>query len=306
MPALLPLAALLLAGCAAADARAGTGDIGSRPIQVTTTTNWHTDLVRWIGGARVEVTGIMGPGVDPHLYEAGAGDVGTLAGSDIVVWNGLELEGKLDEVFAGIGRTVPVVAVGDAVPDEQLIAVGGGEHDPHIWFDPDLWALAAGAVADGLTELDPGSADVYAANLADATAELEALEAEVEALVAQVPERSRVLVTSHDAFSYLARAYGLEVAAVQGRSTAAEATTADVERVARTVAAADLGAVFLESSVPPQTISAVLAAAERQGRPTEVGGELFGDALGDPGTATGYYAGAVRHNAQLIVEGLTR
>ncbi|MGY1712534.1 metal ABC transporter solute-binding protein, Zn/Mn family [Geodermatophilus sp. SYSU D00758] len=301
----VPLAALALSGCAAG-ALAETGDVGSRPIRVTTTTNWHTDLASRIGGDRVEVTGLMGPGVDPHLYEAGAGDVQTLAGSDIVIWNGLDLEGKLEEVFTGIGRSVPVVAVGDAVPEEQLIAVGEGEHDPHIWFDPDLWALAAEAVRDGLAELDPGSADVYEANLAEFTAELEALEAEVGALVAQVPERSRVLVTSHDAFSYLARAYGLQVAPVQGRSTAAEATTADVERVARTVAEADLSAVFLESSVPPQTISAVLAAAEQQGRPTEVGGELHGDALGSPGTPTGDYAGAVRHNARAIAEGLTR
>ncbi len=214
----------------------------------------------------------------------------------------------MDEVFAELEEEdVPVVAVGEAVPEADRIpikGVSGKEFDPHIWFDTGAWTLAARAVADELSELDPQNATEYEQNLADFEKQLERTDARIAEMVATVPERSRVLVTSHDAFSYFARAYGLEVAPIQGKSTASEATTADIERVASIVADADLSAVFIESSVPQQTIEAVLASARQAGRATEVGGELYGDSLGSPGSADGDYRGAVRHNADVISEGL--
>ncbi|WP_216698703.1 metal ABC transporter solute-binding protein, Zn/Mn family [Arthrobacter sp. H41] len=272
------------------------------------TTNWHTDLARQIGGDHAEVTGLMGPGVDPHLYQASAGDIDALVGADMAVWNGLNLEANMEEVFEEVGTKVPVVAVGDAVPEDLLIAVEdvpGGEYDPHIWFDTEAWTYAAEAVAKAYQEVDPDNADGYQTRLEDFTAGLEGMDANINAMIEQVPEQSRVLVTSHDAFSYFARSYGLDVAAIQGKSTAGEATTADIRRVAGTIAEAELKTVFIESSVPRQTIDAVLAAAEEAGQPTEVGGELFGDSLGQPADGKGDYEGALMHNATVITEGLS-
>ncbi len=302
----LPALGLLAAGCGE-EGEATAGD-GAAKLEVVTTTNWHSDLAKQIGGDRVEVEGLMGPGVDPHLYQASAGDVDKLSGADVAIWNGLELEGKMEEVFAEVGEVVPVVTVGEAVPIEDRIEIADvvDEYDPHVWFDPENWADGAAAVAEGLSDADPEGAATYERNLAAFEDELERTDAYVRARVEKVPERSRVLVTSHDAFSYFADTYGFEVAPIQGKSTATEATTADVERVAETVAEADLGAVFIESSVPQQTIDAVLAAAEKRGQPTEVGGELFGDALGAPGSEDGDWAGAVRHNVDAIAAGLGR
>ncbi len=304
--ALTLVMSLVAVGCAGRG-EADAQEIAGRKIRVTTTTNWHTDLARQLGGERVEVTGLMGPGVDPHLYEATAGDVRRLSESDIAIWNSLKLEGKMEEVFAEVGERVPVVAVGDAVPVEDRIrirGVPGEEFDPHVWFDTEAWRRCAQAVAEAYAGLDPQHAARYAQRRDDFLAELERVDAAIRKRVKRVPRRSRVLVTSHDAFSYFARAYGFEVASIQGKSTAGEATTADIERVARTVAERDLKAVFIESSVPRQTIEAVLAAARKRGQPTKVGGELFGDALGPPGTPAGTYSGALRHNADMIVEGL--
>jgi manganese/zinc/iron transport system substrate-binding protein len=302
-------AALLLAaaGCAGGGAQADTREIAERKMRVTTTTNWHTDLARRIGGDRVKVTGLMGPGVDPHLYEATAGDVRRLGESDIVIWNGLQLEGKMEEVFAEVGEHIPVVAAAEAVPLSERIridGVAGKEFDPHIWFDTRLWRHAARAVADGYKRRDPRHAAGYNDRLRAYEAELRRVDADVRRRLERVSPRSRVLVTSHDAFSYFARAYRFEVASIQGKSTAGEATTADIERAARIVADRDLEAVFVESSVPRQTIEAVLAAARKRGQPANVGGQLFGDALGAPGTPAGAYAGAVRHNADAVAEGL--
>lgn len=313
MGSLLPLLALILAGCGAADGHSGAADgthgVGDgEKVQVVATTNWHTDLARQIGGDSAEVTGLMGPGVDPHLYQASAGDIDALSGADMAVWNGLNLEANMEEVFAEVGKNVPVVTVGNAVPKDLLIPVDDapdGEYDPHVWFDTQAWAHAAEAVAEAYQEVDPGNADLYQERLETFIAGLEGVDAEITAMIEQVPEASRVLVTSHDAFSYFARSYGLEVAAIQGKSTAGEATTADIRRIADIIAEANLKTVFIESSVPRQTIDAVLAAAKNAGQTTEVGGELFGDSLGQPADGNGDYEGALRHNATVITEGLS-
>lgn len=301
--ALYLTAFLFLAGCGLSENGAGSNG----KLQIVATTTWHSDLVRTIGGEAVDVEGLMGSGVDPHLYTATAGDVETLAGADLAVRNGLELEGKMDRVFENVAKRVPVITVGEAVPEPARIpieGVPGKEYDPHIWFDPDAWRAAAGAVADGLTEADPANAPVYRENLAAFEKTIAETKSAIRRLVATIPPRSRVLVTSHDAFSYFARAFGFEVASIQGKSTATEATTADIERVAKTVADAKLKAVFIESSVPQQTIDAVLAAAERQGQTAAEGGSLYGDAMGSADTAEGTWAGAIMHNAKVIAAGL--
>jgi manganese/zinc/iron transport system substrate-binding protein len=297
---------LALSGCVAAPASA-TDPIGNRRVRVTTTTNFLTDTVGRIGGDRVEVTGLMGPGVDPHLYRASAGDVQALRGADVILYCGLHLEGRMGELFADLAERQPTTAVTDGIPREQLLAPPdtSTEYDPHIWFDVSMWSKVSESIAAALTERDPGHADGYRARLDTYLAELAALDAEIAQRLAAIPLRRRVLVTSHDAFSYFGRRYRLEVAGIQGISTAAEATTADVERVAQLVAERDVPAVFIESSVPRQTIDALLAAAAQHGAQIHVGGELYTDAAGNPGTPEGTYIGMLRANADRIADGLT-
>ena len=259
-----------------------------------------------VGGDRVEVTGLMGPGVDPHLYKASAGDVDALREADLIFYGGLELEGRMADLLEEVGRTRRTRAVTDGIP-RRLLRVSAafkGRHDPHVWFDVTLWKHATRTVAEEYERLDPTHAAGYETRARRYAARLDRLDAEVRRRVAQVPERSRVLVTSHDAFHYFGRRYGFEVAAIQGVSTQTEATTADIERVAKVIAERRLKAVFVESSVPRQTIDAVLAAAAKRGQRARVGGQLFSDAAGDPGTPEGTYLGMVRHNVEAIVEGL--
>jgi manganese/zinc/iron transport system substrate-binding protein len=297
---------LTLSGCGSAPA-AGTEPIGDRRVRVTTTTNFLTDTVGVIGGDRVEVTGLMGPGVDPHLYRASAGDVQALRGADLILYCGLQLEGRMGDLFADLAERQLTSAVTDGIPREQLLAgpEAGEEHDPHVWFDPSLWGHVSESIAATLIQRDPEHADGYRARLDSYLTELDALDAEIAQRLAPIPPQRRVLVTSHDAFAYFGRRYNLEVAGIQGISTAAEATTADVERVAQLVAERGVPAVFVESSVPRQTIDALLAAAAPRGAQIHVGGELFTDAAGNPGTPEGTYIGMLRANAERIADGLT-
>jgi manganese/zinc/iron transport system substrate-binding protein len=201
------------------------------------------------------------------------------------------------------------VAITQDLPREKLLEPPAGapateQYDPHVWFDVTNWMTAARTTAAALKRADPEHADVYEANLRRYLAELEKTDRYVARRMRAIPERQRVLVTSHDAFAYFGRRYGLDVAAIQGISTAAEATTADVQRVAKLLAERDVKAAFIESSVPRQTIDAVLAAASRLGSRARIGGELFTDAAGDEGTPEGTYVGMVRANADRIAEGL--
>ncbi|GAA2545858.1 metal ABC transporter solute-binding protein, Zn/Mn family [Pseudonocardia hydrocarbonoxydans] len=296
----------LLTGCTST-AASGDEPIGDRPVRVTTTTNFITDTVERIGGASVEVTGLMGPGVDPHLYRASAGDVQTLRDADVIFYGGLQLEGRMAELLDELAARQLTRAVTEEIPRAQLLAPAPGtdeEYDPHVWFDVELWKQVSRTIATTLSERDPARAADYAANLDAYLAELTELDAYVAQRMAQIPPERRLLVTSHDAFEYFGRRYGLEVAGIQGISTAAEATTADVERVAELISARGVPAVFVESSVPRQTIDALIAAAAQRGATVTVGGELYTDAAGSPGTPEGTYVGMLRANADLIADGL--
>jgi manganese/zinc/iron transport system substrate-binding protein len=296
--------AALAAGCAA-DSAAG-GDVGDRTLRVTATTNFITDLARVVGGDRVEVTGLMSPGVDPHLYKASAGDVEALREADIIFYGGLELEGRMTDLLDELGETRPTVAVTRDIPEDALLRPSEfqGKFDPHVWFSVPMWQEAVRTVADAYAERDPEHAAGYRERADAYLGELRALDAEVRERLDAVPERSRVLVTSHDAFGYFGREYGFDVVAIQGVSTQTQATTADIERVAGIIADRGVKAVFVESAVSPQTIEAVLAAARRRGQDARIGGELYADAAGDEGTPEGTYVGMVRHNAELIAAGL--
>jgi manganese/zinc/iron transport system substrate-binding protein len=300
------LLAALASGCGAAGGER-SGDVGARKVRAVTTTNFITDTVRRVGGERVEVTGLMGPGVDPHLYRASADDVGTLRDADVILYGGLELEGKMADLFEELAERRTTVAVTKDLPRERLVAPAPGapeQYDPHVWFDVELWKTATRTVAATLKSLDRDNAAVYDRNLREYMRELDEADRYIRERIAEIPKRSRVLVTSHDAFQYFGRRYGMQVAAIQGISTATEATSADIRRVADVLVRRDVAAVFVESSVPRQTIDAVVAAARREGHDVRVGGELFTDAAGAEGTPQGSYTGMIKANADRISEAL--
>lgn len=277
-------------------------------MQVVATTNIIGDLVRQIAGDRVELTTLMGPGVDPHLYKASEGDVQRMAQADVVLYNGLDLEGKMTEVFAQMqqrGLTTSAIA-DDAVPESLRIGSEEyvGNHDPHVWFDVELWARAARHVGAVLAAKDTARAAAYRARAAAYAQRLDSLDQYVTRQVQHIPSERRVLITSHDAFSYLGRAYDIEVRGLQGISTATEAGAADVQALAQFVAERRIPAIFVETSVSPRGIQAVQEAVAAKGFQVEVGGTLYGDALGNRGTPEGTYIGAVRHNIDTIVSGL--
>ena len=299
---------LLSAALACAGPSGAGGDVAERTIRAVATTSIVADAVREVGGDRVEVTGLMGPGVDPHLYRASEGDVRRMSGADIVFYNGLHLEGRMSELFAEMGaRGVRTVAVAEVVDTAQLLRPPEfeGAYDPHVWMDVALWSETVDRIAAALIELDPTHAETYRSRAAAYSNRLDSLDAFVRNRVADVPENIRVLVTAHDAFNYFGRAYGFEVRGLQGISTVAEAGTADVQELARYVAEARIPALFVETSVSPRSIEAVQAAVRARGFEVRVGGNLYSDALGGVGSGAETYEGMIRHNVETIVGALT-
>lgn len=276
-------------------------------IRVTTTTNMITDLVENIGGQRVDVTSLMGPGVDPHLYRPSANDVRKLEGADIVFYNGLDLEGKMGDIFVKIGRgDTRVWAISENIPHDMLLALDQDRNypDPHIWWDITLWMEAAKVVKQGLSELDPDGADTYQENLDRYLTELEETHAYSVRTIGSIPEDQRVLVTAHDAFQYFGNAYGLEVLAIQGWSTESEAGIKEMQMLADQITNRKIKAIFVETSISPSTIEALRAAVNNRGHNVVIGGELFSDAIGARGTPQGTYVGAFKHNVDTIAEAL--
>ena len=301
---LLALAALLLAACGRPPGH--LADVATRQIQAVATVGMIADVVRRVGGERVVVEGLMGPGIDPHSYKASEGDVISLAEADIVFYNGLHLEAKMAEVFEKMGGTVRAVAVTDGIPRERLLRPPEfeGQYDPHVWFDVTLWQYTVEAVRDALVEIDPGHAAGYEARAEAFQAELAELHRTVLAQAQRVPPDQRVLVTAHDAFNYFGRAYGFEVRGLQGISTATEAGIGDVQDLADFIAERQIGAIFVESSVPVRNVEALQEAVRARGFQVRIGGQLFSDAMGDAGTPEGTYPGMVRYNIDTIATAL--
>ncbi|MEM1055490.1 MAG: zinc ABC transporter substrate-binding protein [Bacteroidota bacterium] len=276
-------------------------------VSAIATTSIVADMVLQVGGEHVTVTPLMGPNVDPHLYRPSEGDVTRMATADVVFTNGLNLEGKMGEALEQLAsRGITVVAVSEAVPEEDRreSVEFEGAYDPHVWMNPDLWALVAARTGEALADLDPENADTYRANAAAYADSLVALDDELRATLAAVPEDRRVLVTAHDAFEYFGRAYGFEVRGLQGLSTATEAGTADVQDLARFVTERDLPAMFVETSVSERTIRAVQEAVQARGGSVRLGDPLYSDALGAEGSGAETVAGMLRSNARAIVAGL--
>lgn len=292
--------ALLLAGCAAE--LPGDAD----RLRVTATTTHAAELVRTVGGPHVEVAALMGPGVDPHLYRAGQGDVRLLMDADLVIHHGLFLEGRLGEVLEG-GGLENVMALTDALPRDHLIRAteSGEQYDPHVWFDPELWVQVVDPVVAELSEHAPQHAEDFVAGGQEYVADALAAHEEARELLATVPADQRVLVTSHDAFGYLGRTYDLEVHAVQGLSTEDEAGIGDLRELVDLLVGRSVPALFAEASIAPAGVEAVREAAAARGWDVRLPDrQLYSDTLGQPGTPEGTYAGMLLANARLIAEEL--
>lgn len=276
-------------------------------LTVVTTIGMITDIVRNVGGTHVVVTGLMGPGVDPHLYKATAGDVARLTSAKLIFYNGLHLESKMGEILAKMTGNTKTVAVIDDVDKAHLLTPPEfeGQYDPHLWFDVTLWMKAVEKVRNTLIEIDPGHQADYEANAERYLAELAELHQYVKTQAEKVPSEQRVLVTAHDAFNYFGKAYGFEVRGLQGISTATEAGIADVQELATFIAGRRIPAIFVESSVSSRSIEAVKAAVNSKGFNVKIGGQLFSDAMGTDGTPAGTYIGMVRHNIDTITAALT-
>ena len=293
---------LLLVGCGGEEPAANEDGT----LSIVTTIGQVTDITRNVGGEHVTVTGLMGPGTDPHLYTASASDVDKLQNADIIFYNGLFLEAQMEEILEQIAENKPAVPVSRDIDPAVLLPSADYEDEfvPHIWFDVTLWGSAVETVRDVLIEQDPDNADAYRANAEAYLAELETLHSYVDERAQDLPADQRVLVTAHDAFNYFGQAYDFEVLGLQGISTASEASTADVQDLANYIAENQIRAIFVESSVPVRNVEAVQAAVADRGWTVEIGGELFSDAMGNDGTPEGTYIGMVEHNIDTIVGAL--
>lgn len=296
---------LLLPGACRDSDTAHTPD-HSQAVQIVTTTGMIADAVRNIVGADAAVTALMGPGVDPHLYKATQGDLEKLSDADIIVYNGLHLEGKMGDVLERLAGSRPVIAVAELLPQQDLMQADdfADSFDPHIWFDVALWRAALGHLADSLQRILPAHAADSRSNAEGYLAALDSLDAETRSAIASITEEQRLLITAHDAFGYFGRAYGIEVRGLQGISTVSEFGLRDRADLVKLISQRQIKAIFVESSVSPRAIEAVVEGCRQHGHAVLIGGELYSDAMGAAGTPEGNYIGMVRANVTAIVNAL--
>ncbi|HMO58128.1 MAG TPA: zinc ABC transporter substrate-binding protein [Roseiflexaceae bacterium] len=305
---LLSLLVILLVACSGSPAASEDPAARGGALKVITTTGQIADAVRQVAGERVVLENLLGPGIDPHTYVATEGDIARFAEADIIFYNGLRLEAQLDRVLQQIGsRGMTVVGVGDAIEPQKLLnwePEAGLPYDPHIWNDVELWQEAVIVVRDTLMQADPANAAYFAERSAAYLAQLDELDNYIQQRTAELPDDRRVLVTAHDAFGYFGRAYGFEVEAVQGISTEAEAGAGDIQALVEIIVSRQVPAIFIETTISPRTIEAVQAAVRSQNHEVVVGGQLYSDAMGEPGTGADTYIGMMRHNIDTIVAAL--
>jgi manganese/zinc/iron transport system substrate-binding protein len=291
---------LLLAGTAGAAAFDGT-----YPIRATATVGMVADIVREVAGDKASVTAIIGSGVDPHVYSPTRSDVAVLLKSDIIFYAGLLLEGQMADILVKVSRKRPVYAVTELLQQDDLIHDSATAHsDPHVWMDVQGWMKAVTVVANALVGFDPTHAEIYRQNADAYQARLHRLDEYAQTAIASIPDNQRVLVTAHDAFNYMSRAYGIEVMGIQGLSTESEAGLKDINRLVGILVARRIPAVFVETSVSDKNVKALIEGAASRGHRVIIGGELFSDAMGAPGTYEGTYEGMIDHNVTVITRAL--
>ena len=278
----------------------------SGKLKVVVTTSMLTDLVKNIGGDLIDLQGLMGAGVDPHLYKASEGDVSKLFNADVIFYNGLHLEGKLVAVFEKMETQKTTVALGEFLAKEGLIGSDyfASNYDPHVWFNIQYFKEFSDKVTSVLSEEDPKNAASFTANNLAFQQKLDLLHTAVVNTIATLAPEKRVLVTAHDAFNYFGKAYGFKVVGLQGLSTATEAGVQDVQKLSEYIIANKVKAIFIESSVPRRTIEALQEAVLSKGHQVSIGGSLYSDALGDGGSVEGTYVGMFLYNIKTIVNAL--
>lgn len=294
-----------LASCGPEKAETSSGAAGS--YKVTATVGMIADIVREVAGEKAEVTGIIGEGVDPHVYKPTSIDVKALQAGDVVFYNGLHLEGKMGDVLVRLARSgKPVFAVTDEIQDQEgyVITTKKDHLDPHVWMDVQGWMRAVSVVEKALSEYDPDNAAYYRSNGATYLENLKKLDDYAKKSFGTIPEGQRVLVTAHDAFNYMARAYGLTVRGIQGISTESEAGVKDIEDLVDFLVDNKIPAVFVETSVSEKNIRALIEGANARGHKVVIGGSLFSDAMGPSGTYEGAYIGMIDHNVTTITNAL--
>jgi manganese/zinc/iron transport system substrate-binding protein len=305
---LMLLAAVAVVGCGKKEeAKKPAEEAGPKKVQVVATTGMIADIVRHIGAEKVNVTTLIGPGVDPHTYKATDDDVKQMLAADVIFFNGLNLEGAMTDDFARISGKVRAVAVTDKMPEDMLLRPDnfGGEYDPHVWFDVRLWMSAVEMVRDVLIEYDRASAVIFDNNAEGYLTELSELHDYVYKLAKSVPERERFLITSHDAFNYFGRSYGFQVRGVQGVSTENEPSSADMKNLAQFIIDRKIPVIFEETSVPSKYIEEVQRDVSAKGHAVEFGETLFSDDLGNAGSYEGTYVGMITYDIDNIANALS-
>ncbi|QDU72556.1 metal ABC transporter solute-binding protein, Zn/Mn family [Mucisphaera calidilacus] len=275
---------------------------------VVTTVGMIADITRNLAGEHASVENIIGEGVDPHLYKPTRDDILQLQNADLILYNGLHLEGKMGDILQRIASAdKPVHAVADTLLQRDnyvLNKPGGQAYDPHVWMDVNGWIAATHVVADALIAHDPDHEPDYRNNLNNYLTRLNELENYARTSLATIPDNQRVLITAHDAFGYLGRAYGIEVLGIQGLSTESEAGLRDIERLIKTITQRNIPAVFVETSISDKNVRALVEGAQAAGHTVTIGGELFSDAMGPADTYEGTYIGMIDHNITTITRAL--
>lgn len=277
-------------------------------IRVVATTGMIGDALENILDTVAEITTLMGPGVDPHLYKATQGDLARLNEADIIVYNGLHLEGKMVEILDKLKTKRTCVAMEDLISKESLISVNGFENtfDPHIWFDVALWTEAVNKLGVFLSDTLPRYRPQIKKNTENYVQDLQNLHVATGEKLNRIPKEKRILITAHDAFEYFGRAYGIEVRGLQGISTLSEAGIKDISNMVEYLVTHEIPAVFVETSVSQRSINAVVEGCRRKGHDIQIGGKLYSDALGEKGSPQGSYIGTVEWNTETIANALSK
>lgn len=303
--AVLSLFILLVACSGQAESTEDHAPDGEEKVKILTTIAQIGEPLSVIGGDRVEVESLMGPSVDPHLYNPTQSDISKVDEAEMIFYNGLNLEVNMVPVFDSIGESKPVLAIGETIPEEEILDDEEGAIDPHIWFNIDLWKMALDAAVEEMKEYAPEDADYFEENKNEYFQQLDELKEEADKLQA-IPQEKRILVTAHDAFGYFGDVHDMEVIGLQGLSTEDEIGISDINRTIEIIKEHEVPAIFVESSISPEAIEAVLEGAKNEGLDVEFGGELFSDAMGAPDTEEGTYIGMYRHNVETIYKALMR
>ncbi|NQZ77741.1 MAG: zinc ABC transporter substrate-binding protein [Ekhidna sp.] len=300
--AIIPFTLLLsfLVSCASSESTT------NQTSKIVATTGMLYDAVVNIGGDSIEAEVIMGPGIDPHLYKATQGDLAKFKSADLIIYNGLHLEGKMGDILTRLGKQKPVLAAAEAVPVEFLISVSDYEnaYDPHVWFDIKRWKYVVQAISRSLSQLDPENETYYKSNSETYLNELDSLHNYTLSRLLEIPKEQQILITAHDAFAYFGEAYDIKVRGIQGISTVADFGLKDIADLIDLIIDNNIKAIFVETSVSDKSINAVVVGCKEKGHNVEIGGYLYSDAMGQPGTPEGTYLGMLQKNVDTIVEAL--